>query len=278
MDQEPFKALSGRRSIPTSYRTATILYAGGACFFYLLCVFFDSLTEWNQPPLIPGLGDVRSLFFPALYFWGGIMLRERFRNPSTWILIVASLIIALAAVFYLDINQKSVNSHYLFLAMLCIGFLIPSYVVDLAQKNRGGLSLTMAFVAVFCYTAISVVKHRFLLISLGSEQADMYRLIFWLLAYSRALLAVLSSCLLMQFAFSEVGQNVGKNITIKWVAIISCILTFLMSVKFVIITPFTVMWGYEHCIPLMCLIIQPAFIFLIGWCANKVRTKKTDNR
>ena len=277
MCQEPFKELSVKRSIPSFYKHATILYVGGACFIYILCHFLRSLTEWNQPPLIPGISELIGLYLPALYFWGGIMLRERFKNLPQWIYVLAFGIIAVAAISYLDIGHKCVNTFLLLPAMLCIGYLVPPFDINLDHKSKGWFTLAMALLAVFSYTAISVVKSRFMHIILSREQADTDNLLFWLLAYSRTLLAILASYLSAQFSFSKVGQMLGGNITIKWVAIISCILTFVFATKYVLVVPYFIFIGHESFIPLMNLIIQPVLISVIFWSIKRIKTKWIKN-
>lgn len=278
MFQEPFKALSGRRTIPTSYKNATILYAGVACFIFILYAFLDSMRELDHPPLIPGLEAMSYLCFPALYFWGGVILRERFRKPSPWIFLMATGLVIVSVVLYADLSHKIVYNQALYLVMIGTGFLAPPEVINPTQKSKGWFALALALAAVFCFTAIGVIKSRYILIEFTTGQEDLSDLLYWLLIYSRLLLYIVSAYLLAQFAFSEAGQKIGGSVIVKYTAIVSCVLTFMLSVKLVFIAPFAFMAGYEYYSPILYLIVQPVFVFLVIWGIRKINGNKKANQ
>ncbi len=274
MSQEPFKALSGRRIIPTSYKNATILYAGVACFLFILYAFLDSMRELDHPPLVPGIEAISYLCFPALYFWGGIMLRERFRKPAPWIFVIVTGLVILSIVLYADLSRRIVYNQALYLVMTGSGFLAPPEIINPKQKSKGWFTLVLALASVFCFTAIGVIKSRFPLIEFTTGQEDMSDLFYWLLIYSRLLLYILSAYLLAQFALSEVGEKIGGSAIVKYTAIVSCVLTFVLSVKLVFIMPFAYMVSYEYYSPILYLFVQPAFISLVVWSINKIRDRR----
>lgn len=210
---------------------------------------------------VPGLGLMCGLCFPILSFWVGTLLRKRVMELRRWLCIL----LAAAALFFLyRYRHFAENGEYsacLYLAMGIAGFLLPTKALLSSRQDRGWIPLGMAALAVFCYTAVAVVKNRLLWGPLMPDYPDMELMMETLLVNAEPLMAVIAIFFVMRFSFSQLAQGLGSKGWFRVLAAIPCIYAFALSIIGLAGMRLYFFAGFT---PLMCFAVQPVTVWLVA--------------
>lgn len=249
----------------SSYLNASVIICGAVCLIRLVSHLVFQMQDWSRPMLIPGLAFLTELCYPLLFAWIGLLLRGAQGQSKWWMQLIVAAMSVFCLCRYCTWTADHWFSIHLHLAMLGFGYLIPPAELKLGEKRTGWTNLVMLLVAVFCFTAVSIVKRRLDWGVAMPEFQDMEKLLEDLVRIVVPLLAIISAYFAIRFSFSSFAQKAGGNKWVRIFAVAFCVFSFLQALRFVLMTSFK--WQYlagnVYVYPLTFVLAQPVTIYLI---------------
>lgn len=259
-----------------SYLNASIVICGAVCLIRTVGQILFQLQDWNKPMMVPGLNFMIDLCYPILFTWIGLLIRGTHKESKWWIQLIVATISVICLIRYCSWTADHWFSIHLDATMLGLGYLIPSAELKEDEKSSGLLKLIMLIISVFCFTAVLVIKQRLSFGDVMPDHPNMESLLEALARITEPLLAILSAYFVIHLSFSSYAQTIGA---IKWIRIFTlvvCLYSFLLSLRFVLITLFRwqYMAGYVYYYPLTFVLAQPITIYLI-YVASRIISEKS---
>ena len=217
------------KEMDTNRTAAYVLISGISCTLITLRYLpFLHLHDGN--PLLPGLGDLRTLAWPLLLFSAGLLLHGWMKNPAVWVKALLSLaILACMGLGLTYFNHIPASDMIYSMAALALGYVFPGSALKEAERHKGWRYLGLLALSVFCYVAVSVVRGRALHVSMP-EQQKMLQLMEELTRVSMTMLLVPVLYFMAMFAFSRSGQWIATRKWFLYLMIIPCLCSFLSAV------------------------------------------------
>lgn len=220
-----------------SFKNASYLMAGGACMVMLIGHIFNSASSLSEP-IVPGFRHLTGLCIPVLCFWFGMAVRALSKAPLRW----AQILLPFLSVFCLykfhhELYAAWRSVAYLYVALICIGYLVPRKVLFEAHRRKGWEYLALLLLAASCYAAVSVVRFRleWLTGSYIPEHQDMLRLMLTLMRDIGPLLVILVLYFVIMFSCSRFGQWLGERSWFRGIVLVGAVFQFIVSISNLII-------------------------------------------
>lgn len=241
----------------TRYINASVLMTGMVCLVMAINQIINSVSYVESA--VPGWGYMSVLCIPMLFTWLGLILRNRFQNPSKWI----QVLIIVAVVFcmyryrhFLGYYYWWKRNPYLYLTMMGLGYMAPRGMLDEAGKRKGWEYLALLLSSVFCFTAILVIKSRLRYMEMTVEHQEMTHLMETLANDSELLLALLAAYFAVMFSFSSLGQGIGAKAWFRGIVLFPVIHTFFLYLGNLVLH----FWRWEYV--LLPFLVHPVTIYL----------------
>ena len=245
--------------IDNRFKNATVLMTGGACLILVVNHLVNISATGLESP-IPGFYHLAGIAYSVLCLWMGMILRQWLRNPRWWV----QALVACLAVFCLYKYRHPLYLYwnlypYLYLMLICLGYLVPDRITAPAGRSRGWGYLGLLLISVFCYTATSVVLNRlnWLTGSTLPEHQDMLSLMLTLTRDAEPMLVVLTLYFIILFSFSKTGQWLGERSWFRGIILVPTVFVFIGTLGNMIIR------GTLFSTPIFLFLVQPVTIYLL---------------
>ena len=250
--------------------SASLVFYGGVCAVILLCALFSSIAGVTGPPFVPGFFHMTGLCYPFLYFWAGLLVRDKWKTCPLWMKWLAGAVATASIIIYCRAFDVVTHSFYQYAAMFCLGLIIPTREKGLAPD---WVNLLLALASIFCFTAVSIVNDRLYVIPFSLEQEDLQRLLEGLLSAAEPLLAIQAAFFVMEFSFSAIMLKIVSYKVVRYAVAILCLLSFALMLMRVFTNPIHYTVGGVDYIPLLHLAVHPVIIYALVRFLQRNRIK-----
>lgn len=217
------------------FRNASVVIVGFACL--ILCCNFVfrliGLSLSNEENYVVGrwLWPVISMVTPIFFGWVGILLRQKFPEPKSWVKVLLAALIPGLYIFwtFMHLNgihwlADGVRCSWIYTAVLC--YLIPTSYLEKCKDEVGLIDLMLFLASAFCYVGVCRVEWHFSVANFQMLTG------LWTKFFCRAMNFIplaMSVFFLARFAFSKSGQKLGRSKVIGWSVQIISVIYFLTT-------------------------------------------------
>ena len=251
------------------YLNASFLLAGAACLAMVVNHLGYAFADGFLISALPGWRFLTSLSAPLLAGWVGLLLRYRYPNPRKRgyaVITVGILALFCLCLHFLRVGSLRATSPCILLAMTGLGYLIPPAWLEEAGKRKGAEYIVLLPLAVFCYTASSVVSERIGVGALPPEFHEMEWLMTGLMHLVEPFLLLIVFYFSVMFSFSAYGLHLGETNWLRGLAIGAAAYTFLQSLA-------NLRWGFFTHWTFLLLLIQPVTVWLVILLRRVIRRR-----
>ncbi len=258
------------------YTNASIVIGGAVCAVMMANHFINQMSYYGQPSVVPGFRIMSYLCYPLLYYWAGMLLRAWKKNPEWWIQVIVAGVSLYCLYRYRHFAENWHYNSYLFFTMAGIGYLVPPGVYLGSSHNRGWISLLMAAMTAFCYTALATVKERLLWGPVIPGHPDMELMMETLLVNAEPLMVFIMTYFVMQFSFSRIAQKMGSLSWFRGIVAVPCVYMFFATLFRMITYRMVIMIDHVCFITLEWFIVQPMTVYLVVFLSRLIRERRKD--
>ena len=209
---------------------------------------------------IRGFYLLNGLVIPMLSFWVGMLVRFCAGKPKWWGLLIVS--IAMIASFIVCLFVPSMpywlNERFQWYGTLLLGILLPWEYLWEKRDNCGIKSIVLFLLSALAFCALDLVHDRMEVIKLPAPYEDLGILLCSVSKYISPFVLLLPVFFAAEFSFSDAGQWLGQQKWLRWIAGISTVVCFIVSLFNIIGT-----WDGLFMRCLIMLLVQPVTIYLI---------------
>lgn len=257
------------------YTNASVIIGGAVCAVMMANHFINQMSFYGQPSAVPGFRILSYLCYPLLYYWVGMLLRAWKKDPKWWIQVIVAGISLYCFYRYRHFAENWHYTSYLFFTMAGIGYLIPPKVYQNSSNNKGWISLVMAAITAFCYTAMTTVKDRLLWGPIIPEHPDMELMMETILVNAEPLMVFIMTYSVVQFSFSQVAQELGSQCWFRSIVAVPCVYMFFASF-FRMITRMIILIDSIRFVSLEWFIVQPITVYLVIIISRLIKERRKD--
>jgi hypothetical protein len=256
------------------YTNASIVIGGAVCAVMMANHFINQMSYYGQPSVVPGFRIMSYLCYPLLYYWAGMLLRAWKKDPEWWIQVIVAGVSLYCLYRYRHFAENWHYNSYLFFTMAGIGYLVPPGVYLGSSHNRGWISLLMAAMTAFCYTALATVKERLLWGPIIPGHPDMELMMETLLVNAEPLMVFIMTYFVMQFSFSRIAQKMGSLSWFRGIVAVPCVYMFFATLFRMITYRMVIMIDHVCFITLEWFIVQPMTVYLVVFLSRLFRERR----
>lgn len=253
------------------YANASVVVAAGVCLVMAADYIIGLVSGAGNPSIFPGFSVMAGLCCPILCFWIGLLVRRWLRNPKWWVQLIVLGVAVMSLYYYRHFAENTRYLPALYLALVCLGYLIPPKALLSSTRNKGWISLAMVAVSAFCYTAMTTVRNRLLLGPMIPSHPDMEGMMETVLVNAEPLMVIVVIYFVTQFAFSSIAQDLGRKKWFIWASVVPCAYSFLIALVHLFTMHHYFIVNFTYYNPLIDFIIQPVTVYIVIFLAHLIK-------